>query len=373
MRKPRIIVAGQVPPPMGGQNAMVQELLLELRSSGRCRVDHLAFRFTPDTRSARKGGLSKMVELMRVLARLTALRSRGKIDLMVFPPGGPQTVPLFRDLLLMPWILACSSRVLLHFHAAGIADALQQDRPLAKRVAHLYSGCGHALVMTDFNKRDPVACGIKDIRVAPHQLPDSYDPDKIVRGEAELRLLAMGHICPDKGVPTIIRAVAALHKNFPNLKLVLAGEPLAPYTHELLQEDLRRFGMEEHVELLGIVTGEAKSRAFASADLFLFPSVAPYESFGLVMIEAMMWGLPILASDWRGNPDVLGATAGGFTFSPADSEQALSEALRQLLDRKAEWPALGQRNRETFLERFSKKEGSPSPLCCEVLTLAANT
>lgn len=95
---PRIIVAGQIPPPVGGQNAMILGLLRELQANPLARVEHLPFYFTKDTQAARKGSLGKLVELVRVIGRLLALRLRGPIDLMVFPPGGPQRVPICRDL-----------------------------------------------------------------------------------------------------------------------------------------------------------------------------------------------------------------------------------------------------------------------------------
>lgn len=361
---PRIVVAGQVPPPMGGQNAMVLDLLEKLRATGRARVEHLAFRFTPDTQSARKGQLAKMVELMRVIGRLVRLRLGGPIDLLVFPSGGPQTVPMFRDLLLLPWILLLSRRVVLQFHAAGLADAVAQGGLLARCVAWLGGRCPDAVVMTEFNRRDPAACGIRNIHVVPHTLEDQYRENEVDRGGSEIRLLAMGHLCEDKGTPTLIRAVAALRKDFPELVLELAGEPLAPYSHEQLAGHIDRAVIRDHVRLLGIVSGEAKRRTFGRADLFVFPSVAPYESFGLVMVEAMMWGLPVVASDWRGNADVLADSAGSMTFHPPDSSQALEDCLRLLLSNRDEWSKKGQANRALFLSRYHSDGRKPALSDC---------
>ena len=71
------------------------------------------------------------------------------------------------------------------------------------------------------------------------------------------------------------------------------------------------------VHFTGPRTGEELAATYAAADLFVFPTAAPYESFGLVLVEAMAWRLPIVASRWRGNFDVLTPQAGavGFTVS----------------------------------------------------------
>lgn len=350
--KPRIVVAGQIPPPMGGQNAMIGRLLDDLRLSGEVITEHLPFRFTPNAGAARKGGIGKLVELARVLFRLGKLRARGPIELLVYPTGGPQTVPLLRDLLLLPWILLTARKVVLHFHAAGIADVLARGSRLATMASRLYAICGNAIVMTRFNARDPEACGIRNIAIIPHALDDVFEERTSDTRDGAIRILAMGHLCADKGTPNLIRAVAELKSEFPGLLLELAGEPLAPYTSEQIEKELEVTGLRGSCRLLGVVGGAEKKAAFQRADLFVFPSVAPYESFGLVLVEAMMWKLPIVASDWRGNRDVLGTSPRNFLFSPAHSLEALRDALRDVLSLRDQWPAFAAANREAYEKNF---------------------
>jgi glycosyltransferase involved in cell wall biosynthesis len=360
IKRSRIVVAGQLPPPMGGQNAMVLELLENLCATGLVEVEHLAFRFTLDTQSARKGQFGKLIELGRVIARLVKIRLGGKIDLLVFPSGGPQTVPLFRDLLLLPWILLLSRRVVLQFHAAGLADTVGKGGLLARLVAWLCGFCQDAVVMTEFNRRDPVVCGIQKIHVVPHTFIDYFNRSEVNRGGSKVRLLAMGHLCEDKGTRNLIQAVAALSAEFPDVILELAGEPLAPYSHEMLGRDIDQAGMGDRVILLGLVSGEAKRRVFGGADIFVFPSVAPYESFGLVMVEAMMWGLPVVASDWRGNVDVLAGSTGAVIFQPPQSVAALTQCLREILSAPQKWPEMGRANRQVFFSSYRAGRGEQS-------------
>ena len=366
---PRIIVAGQVPPPVGGQNAMILELLRELQTNPQARVEHLPFYFTKDTQAARKGGLGKLVELVKVIGRLLALRLRGPINLVVFPPGGPQQVPILRDLLLLPWVLMVSRETVLHVHAAGIADALADGGFLPRCAAWLYGRCGHAVVMTDFNRRDPESCGIPEIHVVPHVLADTYCEQEIERKPDWIRLLAMGHLCEDKGTRRLIEAVGILRTDYPEILLELAGEPLAPYTQTELAADLKKAGLEGYVELPGVVSGEEKRRVLGRADLFVFPSTAPYESFGLVMVEALMWGLPIVASQWRGNGDVIGNSDGCILFSPASSAMGLADGLREMIRRREEWPELSQHNRKLFLSHYHRS-GRRNSLADLLVTIA---
>jgi glycosyltransferase involved in cell wall biosynthesis len=353
-RKPRLVIAGQVPPPYGGQNVMVARLLAAFRRDGRFACEHLVFNFTPDFKSVRHASVEKVLELARVVGRLCALRIRGPIDLLIFPAGGPQTVPIVRDILLLPWVLLASRRVVLQFHAAGIADRFAQERgPLRALLSFLYRRCFAAVVMTEFNRRDPQFFGIPRIAVLPHRLPDEFDPALVRRKADRLRLLYVGHLCPDKGTPALLRAFQTIAAQDPAVVLELVGECLPPLGDAQLRGQLRELGIETRVELSGVLTGRAKQEAFARADLFVFPTVAAYESFGLVLIEAMMWGLPIVATDWRGNRDVLGREFEGLCHPTGpDLAAAIAVALTEALEKVRAGSAWIGRNRQIFLDRY---------------------
>lgn len=351
--KPRIVIAGQIPPPLGGQNVMIARLLDAFRTDNRFDCAHLAFQFTPDFKDVRRGSIWKVLELVKVILRLFVLRLRGRIDLLIFPAGGPQTVPIVRDILLLPWVLLFSRRTVLQFHAAGIADRFAKKRGLlGALLAPLYRRCHAAVVMTEFNRRDPESFGIRRIEVIPHLLPDEFDASLTGKNPAQLRLLYMGHLCADKGTPELLRAFKMITEREPSAVLELVGECLPPFSDGQLRALLRELGIENRVETPGVLSGRAKQEAFGRADIFVFPTVAPYESFGLVMIEAMMWGLPIVATDWRGNRDVLGTDFEGVCFAPGSDlavavGTALSEAIRAM-----EGGGRTGKNRTLFLERY---------------------
>ena len=367
-RKPRIVIAGQVPPPYGGQNVMIARMLEMFRGDARLECEHLAFHFTPDFKDVRRGSVQKVLELVKVIARVIVLRLRGPIDLLIFPAGGPQTVPIVRDIFLLPWVLLAARRVVLQFHAAGIADRFAKRRGmLAALISPLYRRCFAAVVMTAFNRRDPEFFGIRRIEVIPHRMPDEFDPALVRREPDRLRLLYVGHLCPDKGTPELLRAFKTIADRDPSVVLELVGETLPPFSDARLRAQIRELGLETRVELPGVLTGRAKLEAFGRADLFVFPSVAPYESFGLVMVEAMMWGLPIAATDWRGNRDVLGDDFEGICHPLGDDlaasiASALDSAI-QTLRRKTGWTG---KNRQLFLDRYASENAAADYPDCAV-------
>jgi glycosyltransferase involved in cell wall biosynthesis len=358
LKKPKVVVAGQVPPPLGGQNIMIQKAVTQFGRSNECESVHLPFFFTPDFKTARKGSVRKIFELLRVVGRLIEIRRAGPIDVILYPTGGPQRVPMVRDVLLLPWVLAMSRRVVLHFHAAGIADELARNPGMLVRlVAFLYRCAFAAVVMTNFNRRDPEAIGIERITIVPCRVDDSFDPQLVSRGDARtLHLLYVGHLCSDKGTPELLEAFAALRRNYPEAKLELVGECLPPFGQKDLEQCIDQLGIRSHVCLSGVLTDRAKAKAFGRADLFVFPTVAPYESFGLVLAEAMAWGLPIVATRWRGNSDVLTPDAGAICYAISSSlANDTANALQQAVNQRKEWMKWGRTNRLIFEQRYSEK------------------
>jgi glycosyltransferase involved in cell wall biosynthesis len=353
-KKLRVVIAGQLPPPVGGQNLMIEKALVQFQRCSACLTEHLPFFFTPHVTSARRVGIGKIVELFRVIKRLLRLRLAGPIDVLLYPAGGPQTVPLIRDLLLFPWMLTVSRRVILQFHAAGIGDQLDRRKIIPQLVASLYRKAFAAIVSSSYNRRDTDLIGIRRALVVPYHIQDEFDPELVRRNSFnKLRLLYVGHLCVDKGTPQLLKAYALLRKHYPGSELELVGECLPPFTRSDLNGLIEQFQLGGHVHLPGVLTGRAKAEAFGRADLFVFPTIAPYESFGLVLAEAMSWELPIVATDWRGNADVLTTNAGAICF-PVSAELAadIAAALTRAFEQHDRWRQWGRINRAIFEEHY---------------------
>jgi glycosyltransferase involved in cell wall biosynthesis len=369
-RRRKVVIAGQVPPPVGGQAVMIERLLTEMKQRTAVETVHLSFRFTRHVQQARRAGFGKAIELLAVLSRLLRIRFAGPIDLLVYPIGGPQLVPTIRDLCILPFVAAASRRFAIHFHAGGIAEFLPKlPPPIRGALKALCSRASAGIVMTEFGRRDPESLGIERVLTVPHALDDTYESSAVLRGVGLPKLLYVGHLCPDKGTTALLTAVAALRNGGSNCELVLMGECLAPYTAADLKSDIERHGLQGCVHLPGVLSGREKWQQLAAADLFVFPSVAP-ESFGLVLVEAMMWALPIVATDWRGSREVVGEDVGGICFRPEPGlSGALTGALIAALEEQPQWRTWGAKNRERYQLLF-KNDPLHSRLAAAVETLA---
>lgn len=162
-------------------------------------------------------------------------------------------------------------------------------------------------------------------------IPNGVDLDRFADAEPfeELRdgtinILFVGRFEERKGLIHLLRAYHRLRKRHVDARLLVIGS--GPK-----QREYRRFvGLRQirDVEFLGRVTDDAKARYFASADIFCAPATGQ-ESFGIVLLEAMAAGVPIVASDIHGYKSVVQRGVQGLLVEPRN-HRALAAALYRL-------------------------------------------
>ena len=357
----RVVISGQMPPPVGGQNLNVKRFYDLLESEPDIQAEHWRMEFTKSTKSFRKLGVRKLVELVRVVFRLCKLRLGGKIDVIIYSTGGPHLIPIIRDIILLPMACLMSEKVWVHFQAAGIAKKLPTLNPILRWLLKRVHGmCYGGLALSTYGKEDPASLGIKMVDILYNGLEDhtatqvDIVSEKTTKTGHETVMLYVGHLCQDKGVPVLIRAFAEISKSYPDLRLRLVGQCLTPYTQEMLDEEIRSSRVGEKIQVTGLLMGDALQREYRDADIVVFPSVAPYESFGLVLVEAMIWELPIIASNWRAAGEIMGEAPGGICYEIGDShESALEKALFKIMKSPELWTKWGQANRRRYEKLFS--------------------
>jgi glycosyltransferase involved in cell wall biosynthesis len=154
-----------------------------------------------------------------------------------------------------------------------------------------------------------------------------------------LVVACVGRLAAEKNLPVLVRAFEAIRRGHPQARLLLVGD--GPLRAELAER-------VPQAVLVGQRHGEDLAAHYASADLFLFPSLT--ETFGNVTTEAMASGLPVLAFDYAaaaqlikpGHNGVLVPFGDGDEFVRAAVQLARSAARRQALGRGARERALAQ-------------------------------
>ncbi len=163
--------------------------------------------------------------------------------------------------------------------------------------------------------------------------------------------LYVGRIAAEKNLPLVIEAFQTIRKRIPDFKGVFVGD--GPKLEELKRE---------HPEFIftGVLRGETLAEHYASADLFIFPSVT--ETFGNVTLEAMASGLAVVAYDYAAARQHIASGVNGFT-APFDDREAYlalaaSVAARDLTVVREEARAAARKVRwKKVVKRFERQLG----------------
>ncbi len=179
--------------------------------------------------------------------------------------------------------------------------------------------------------------------------------------KAESCLLYVGRIEPVKGLLDIVEAIQILKCKVPDLfrriclKVIGGGSekdmqsnPEIRRIHELLSQ----YGIEDRVRFLGSIPQEELKGFYAEAEALVVPSL--YESFGLVVVEALACGTPVLVSKIGKMQTIVKDGHTGFSFRPNDPA-SLATCLQYFFAHKDSlWPA--HRIRTDVIDRFSWKK-----------------
>jgi glycosyltransferase involved in cell wall biosynthesis len=154
--------------------------------------------------------------------------------------------------------------------------------------------------------------------------------DKIkdsLRGE-KINLLFVANCLPHKGLHFLIPALhLAKNKSF---VLDIVGDYSIKVAYvKKIKRDVKKYGLEEQVFWRGKVSREEIGQYYSRADIFVLPSLK--EAFGLVLLEAMAFGLPVVASEVGGIPEVVEHQKTGLLVPPKDIV-ALSQAITILIE-----------------------------------------
>jgi phosphatidyl-myo-inositol alpha-mannosyltransferase len=239
--------------------------------------------------------------------------------LAVLADEGPDVVHLHEPLVPGPTLAALLGTRLPAvgtFHASGRVPAYKWARPIMRAWA------GRLAARTAVSQ-DAQRLAERALGGACQVLPNGVDVERFAKADPwpaeERAILFVGRHEPRKGLEVLLEAFASLERG---VALWVVGE--GPETARL------RAGSPPGVQWLGRISDAELARRLRAAAAFCAPSLHG-ESFGVVLLEAMAAGTPVVASDIPGYRDVARAGREALLVEPADPA-ALGHALRQVLD-----------------------------------------
>jgi len=327
---------------------------------------------------------AKLLRLLVFCFEAIWCRFRYGVENFYYIPAPGKKSALYRDWMVLCLCRPFFKRLILHWHAAGLGKWLETSVQIRSRSLTYYFAkrADLSIVLSRYNIADAEKLLPERIRVVSNGIPDPCPdfrqkllPRRLARFAAReklfnrrqleaadlhdtggapqvVKILFLAHCMEDKGLFDALRAVALANRTLDEqqspirLKLIVAGMFVRTEEREQFDRMVSEPELRHAVEYLGFVFGESKRRAFVEADCFCFPTYYYAESFGLVLVEAMAFGLPIVTTRWRSLPELFPADYPGLVTirSPAKIAAAILNLLPQ---------ETGEGFRQMFLARFT--------------------
>ena len=382
----KLVVFAHTPPPHHGQSYMVQLMLDGFGGDARRRPKgavsplsvecyHVNARFSRSLEDVGEFQGMKILLIFWFCVQALWLRVRYGAKNLYYVPAPGKRVALYRDWLVMLFCRPFFKRVILHWHAAGMAKWLETAASINSRATtyRLFRPVDLSIVLSRYNFADAEKLLSRQIRVVNNGIPDPC-PDfeetlqlrrlndlearlKIFGGETPaapllVTVLFLAHCTREKGVFAAAEGVMLANRELAarrlpmKLKLLMAGNFVTDAEKAEFDQLRKDPVAAATITHLGFVSGEQKNRLLRDANLFLFPTCYLGENQPVNLIEAMAFGLPIVTTRWRSLPEMLPPNYSGLVNGQNPEE--IAAALLKVLSARS-----GERVRQHFRERFT--------------------
>ncbi|WP_166437002.1 glycosyltransferase family 4 protein [Niastella caeni] len=344
--KPRILFIVQLPPPIHGVTVMNQYTVDNPGWQSKYEVKTLPLHFGQTLDDIGKITPLKMLHMVGFLFRLFRILITFKPSLVYFTIV-PTGKIFYRDALITSLIKRFCRCIVFHLHKRGIEEMANNSRHKRWLLRKTFTGVA-AICLSE-----KLTADIRTVyKPDPYVLPNGIEVVStriIKRNNGAPRILYLSNLVKSKGIEIFLHSLAELHQQGCRFHARVVGAPV-DYPIEQAKAFCAAAGIAHLVDVIGPKFGPDKFEELELADIFVLPSFT--ECVPLSILEAMQFGIPVVATSVGGIPDILQDGVNGLLVSPGSSQE-LSERLKQLLLDKTARIQMGYSARERFMQKYT--------------------
>jgi len=330
--RPKILFIMHVAPPVHGA-AMVGKYIKESKViNDAFETDYINLSTSEKLSESGKAGILKLVRLGQIQLKVIASLFKKDYDLcyVTLTASGPG---FYKDIAIILILKLFRTKIIYHFHNKGVDSAGKSyiNNLLYKFVFHkvfsiILSECLYYDIAHYASAKNVFFCanGIPENKLALN----TGNSDLESRGVS--RLLFLGNMMEEKGVFVLLKACKILNEMSLPFECHFVGS-----WADVLPTDFKNritdYGLNNIVFTHGAKYDLDKQRFFVESDVFIFPSFYHYESFPLVVIEALQYQLPVISCPEGGIADMVKDGVNGFLV-PQRDEEVLADKIKILIE-----------------------------------------
>ena len=349
MKKPKVLFFLHLPPPIHGVTITNSRIIESALIQKDLCVKILPISYNQEITSIGQPGFKKILKTIQLLIQLTKILITFRPQLVYFSIV-PTGIYFYRDAVFVFLIKLFGRKILLHLHGIGIDQSI---RGTFSRWIYLTTFKNHYTILQSESLRKDISKirnVIRKIFIVHNAIPFTQTAFPKATAQNFLTFINISTVIPAKGQMDILKAAQKLiEQNINSFQIILVGQVFDRDYDVQLKTFIAKHSLEKYIYFKGALFNEEKIRELEKADIFLFPSYN--ESFGLVSIEAMRAGLPVIATHVGSLSEIIGPGC-GFLYSPGDIEALAQHMLYFIKNRGAVAP-MGKKAFEVFTRKFT--------------------
>lgn len=346
----KILFLLHLPPPVHG-SSMIGEYIRNssvINESFECRYINLLA--SDRVSDSGKINIRKILSFIKTFISIAKELFTQKPDLcyLALTVGG---AAFYRDVILVTLLKMFRTKRIYHLHNKGVHE---NSKNFIYRFFYRYVfEEANVILLSQYLYSDVERFVREDcVHICPNGIPLEFKHVKAKNTNEIPKILFLSNLLISKGIYVLLEACLLLKNRGVSFKCDIVGGE-GDIDKRQLENEISKYQLNQQVVYQGGKGGKEKFEIYKSADIFAFPTY--HETFGLVNLEAMQFGLPIVSTYEGGIPSVVTDGITGFLIPTKDSD-TLASKLEILISNKELRKQMGEAGRKKFENEFTVKK-----------------
>lgn len=259
---------------------------------------------------------------------------------------------IFRDMLVVGSLKLLKQKIVLHLHNKG-AESFYKKHKISFFAYHvIFKNTKIILLAQQLYSDISLFAKKEQIYYCPNGIPETLS-EPIIRTKVHkpFTFLFLSNMIKSKGGLILLESCRILKEQGYTFRCDFVGK-WGNITESIFTEYLHKYQLDNYVFYHGAKYGNDKIPFFINADALIFPTY--YETFGLVLLEAMEFSLPCISTYEGGIPSIIDDEVNGFLV-PTQNVEELTKAMIRLIENPQKSIQLGKNAREKFTQYYTLK------------------
>ncbi|MEZ7505857.1 glycosyltransferase family 4 protein [Flavobacterium sp. Arc2] len=350
MVKNKILFILHLPPPVHGSSMVGQYIKDSKLVNQEFDAEFVNLGTSKSIDEIGKNPLKKIRTYFAILINCISQCASNRPNLVYFAMTA-KGIGFYKDAFLIFFIKLFRVPLVLHFHNKGVST--RQDKWMDHLLYRFVFKDTKIILLSSHLYADIEKYVSKEnVYYCPNGIPEIATPIKTNGNKLNrVSILFLSNLIASKGVFVLLEACKMLKEKKFDFNCVFVGG-IGDVSEEQFYAKRKELGLEDIVVYKGRKYGQEKEKAFAEADIFVFPTYYHNETFGLVNLEAMQFSLPIISTYEGGIPDVVVEGVTGFLV-PQQNVEALAAKMELLLNSSELRQKMGVAGRVKYEKEFT--------------------